>query len=178
VSTAEDFLDAAQTLLDHGSHSGHWRRSVSTSYYALFHALTSAAAVVVFNDALTQQAALRWFDHAAIRRVSKAIGDAPADETDSKLVRWVNETGGKFGFSTCPDRRLKTIGQSFVVLYKQREQADYYRPGEIDFSEDSADAVLSSARQCCQLVADIAGLPDFHRMASGMLRESVGRRTQ
>jgi hypothetical protein len=117
-------------------------------------------------------------NHAAIRRVSKAIGDAPVDDFDSKLVRWVSEQGGKYGFQTRPDPRLKTIGQSFVELHKKREQADYHRPGEIDFSEDSAAAVLSSARQCCQLVADIAELPDFHRMASGMLRESVGRRTQ
>jgi hypothetical protein len=149
MSTAEEFLDAAETLLDHGSHSGHWRRSTSTSYYALFHALTTAASVVVFRDELTQNASLRWFDHAAIRRVSLAISTAPADENESKLVRWVSEVGGKHGFDAHPEHRVQTICQSFVDLYKRREQADYYRPGEIDTSEGSARDCLDSAKRCC-----------------------------
>ncbi len=144
----------------------------------MFHALTAAASAVVFRDELTQHASLRWFDHAAIRRLSRAISSAPADDNDSKLVRWVSETGGKYGFEAHPEHRVQTICQSFVDLYKRREQADYYRAGEIDTSEISARDSFDSAKRCCQLVADVQDSADFYLMATGMLRESVGRRTQ
>lgn len=143
----------------------------------MFHALTTAASVVVFRDELTQHASLRWFDHAAIRRVSRAISTAPADKNDSKLVRWVSDVGGKHGFDAHPEHRVQTICQSFVDLYKRREQADYYRAGEIDTSESSARDSLDSAKRCCQLVAAVRDTADFYLMATGMLRESVGRRT-
>ncbi len=137
-----------------------------TSYYAVFHALTTAASAVLFRDELTQLASLRWFDHAAIRRVSSAISAAPADEVDSKLVRWVSEVGGKYGFTTRPEHRVQIVCQSFVDLYKRREQADYYRSGEIDTSESSARDSLASGQRCCEMIADLNDSTDFYLVAT------------
>lgn len=132
----------------------------------------------MFSDELTQHAALRWLDHAAIRRVLRAISGAPTVKEDSESVRWVNEVGAKYSFETNPDHGVQTICQSCVDLYKRREQADYYRPGEIDTSESSARDNLDSAKRCCHLVVDASGSADFYLMVTGMLRESIGGRAR
>jgi uncharacterized protein (UPF0332 family) len=51
MSTADEFLGAAQALLDHSSaSSGRRRRAISTAYYAAFHAVVEASTDLLFSS--------------------------------------------------------------------------------------------------------------------------------
>lgn len=78
MATADEFLEASQALIDAPSSGlGHWRRSISTSYYAAFHCVVEGAVDVLFKNALLATEARQWFDHKPLSEVSQTLSSMP-----------------------------------------------------------------------------------------------------
>jgi hypothetical protein len=177
MSTADEFLDAAATLIEYGTHAGHWRRAVSTAYYAGFHCLIDAACPIVFVDGTVQSRAKRWFEHSAMGAVARSVGSAPQDRSNLATVQnWVDTAGRKYGFDAPPSTEVATMCQLFAQLQERRLAADYFdTAGEAEVGE--ARDALAKARQLCALAKGCVAAPDCDRdfalVAAAMLHESV-----
>jgi len=93
------------------------RRSVSASYYALFHLLTSSASSLFASDAELKARINRGFNHGDMKKVSLLIanGKWPKSIMLPTMASSVN-----------PDMdKLKTIANAFVELQQARHAADY-----------------------------------------------------
>ncbi|MBW4039782.1 MAG: hypothetical protein HIU91_13110 [Acidobacteria bacterium] len=91
------------------------RRSVSTSYYALFHLLTSEAAAIIgsqMNINATRKMQ-RWFDHGEMKRVCGMFSTAEAPKQITSLL----------GSAVSVD--LQTVARAFIRLQEARHDADY-----------------------------------------------------
>jgi hypothetical protein len=91
------------------------RRSVSTSYYALFHLLTSEAVGIIGpNMSLVGTRKIqRWFEHSDMKRVCGIFSAASATRTITPIL----------GATVSLD--LQSIAQAFVRLQEARHEADY-----------------------------------------------------
>jgi hypothetical protein len=97
MATADEFLDAAAALVDHPSPGrGHWRRSISTAYYAAFHCVVEAACTSLFASEPASNAAKQWFEHASVAEVAAALASIPGDAT--KGAAWLAKSGAAMGF--------------------------------------------------------------------------------
>ena len=76
MTLAADLVKAAETLA-HGDTEGHWRRSLSTAYYAAFHCLIEYAVPLVFANEEAQRRARTWFEHSDMSTVAAAFSTAP-----------------------------------------------------------------------------------------------------
>jgi hypothetical protein len=181
VATAEDFLAAADTLITHGADSGHWRRAVSTSYYAAFHCLIDAFAPLVFADSLTQDECREWFSHSDMKAVATTIASVPpsidlaqADERQLRsMAEWLKNVSA-YGFTTRPSSEVVEICRLFKGLQERRHQADYFAGGGRSQATE-ANKALTDARRICFLVSACSSSadPDFHWLGAQMLRASL-----
>jgi hypothetical protein len=118
VSLAGDLLEQAGHLAKRERQrprQASLRRSVSSSYYAVFHLLTSEASRLVGQN-LTPAAAhriQRWFDHHEMKRVC-GMFSTPAPPRSIALVLGV-----------APSIEIQGIAQSFIQLQEARIEADY-----------------------------------------------------
>lgn len=91
------------------------RRSVSCSYYALFHLLTAEATALVGPN-LTIDAAhrvQRWFDHGEMKRVCGMFSKPAAPQQLDAIL------------GTPVSADLQSVAQSFIQLQEARQDADY-----------------------------------------------------
>lgn len=70
MSLSSELLQVPKDLWQ-GSTPGHWRRAVSTAYYAVFHLLLEEAAATFGLDGTLATAVQRSFDHKQMSKVSK-----------------------------------------------------------------------------------------------------------
>lgn len=186
MSTADDFLKAADTLA-HGDTEGHWRRAESTAYYAAFHCVIEAAVPLIFNDREAQGRARGWFEHSPMSTVAAAFSNAPSRPVDNsddellaayfeKLKRW-REQVRKYDLSEPPSIEVQKLAGIFVALQRRRHAADYFAPeGEPQrVLRTGALQKVKDARRFCALVESCveASDRDFVRLASEMMRASI-----
>jgi len=116
---AYELLDLAYELAGLGAGRGkpkmEWlRRSISTSYYALFHELAySAACLLCGEDGVAEpqrNRVVRWISHTDVLTLVQAVRD-PKKPIAGVLLR--------------PAPNLVRVGNTFVNLQERREQADY-----------------------------------------------------
>lgn len=180
MATAEEFLAAADTLIEHGTNTGHWRRAVSTAYYAAFHCVVDAFAPIVFADKVTQDECRAWFSHAEMKAVATtiasvppAIGIPPAEKELRAMADWLKNVS-PYGFTDRPSNSVVEICRLFKGLQERRHQADYFASGGASQSTEANKAV-TDARRICELVSRCLnqGDPDFRRLGGQMLRASL-----
>lgn len=181
MSTAEEFLDAAQTLVDHGTHSGHQRRAISTAYYAAFHSLIDTFAPIVFQDPVTQDECRQWFNHGDMRAVASTIGSLPPpartvsdSETEHRAFAAWLKNANSYGFTAAPTPEVVEICRLFKELQERRHEADYFGDGGVSKTNEAENA-CTAARRICELVATCVETndSDFRRLGAQMLRSSL-----
>lgn len=135
---ADELLSLASALAYEAAGAGrprtiYLRRSVSSSYYALFHELCEQAATALLGSASSpsQPSVKRWVSHADVRALCEAMtGNGRA------AVRLAVST---------PDADLVRIADAVVTLQDQRHLADY---------DDSFDLDKAGALSALQLSRD------------------------
>ena len=113
------------------------RRSVSSSYYAVFHHICGSAATTIAPNvsAETNYRIRRWFDHAELKKV--CLHFLPP-KLKQPLLGLIGESASK---------DLRTVARNFIQLQDARHSADYdlsYTPTSSDgntFIEFAADAI-------------------------------------
>lgn len=125
-SMVDRLLQAAEQLLRTGSRSAAYRRrSVSTAYYAVFHALAKLCAETLLVDAKHSDDAYakiyRALDHGPLRNVflQVPLKDHPA---------------------------IKLLGESIITLQAERHRADYSPPDKDMFTVPEVDEIIKQAR--------------------------------
>lgn len=168
MSTADEFLAAAQTLLDHPTPGpGHWRRAISTAYYAAFHAIVEAATETLFATSTAQEAARQWFEHGKVADIAQTVGDATGPIPAVGLPRPASAEHRQF----CV--RLRD-------LYSKRQTADYFSAQALGLTESDARSAVANARAICAQLAiwQSAHDSDFELIALAMLRKSVNAKNR
>jgi len=163
----EQLLDAAEILIDHGTHPGHWRRSISSSYYAAFHAITGSGAALIFQEDLVADRGRRWFQHRAIAAIAQAVTSAKLEEDWRRL-----------GFAEQPSNSIAVTCQKLVSLQRRREDADYAAPTTGPPRATEARKALADARAICEDVQAYAAHPaneQFVTVVAEMMSRSVER---
>jgi hypothetical protein len=98
------------------------RRAISTAYYALFHAITRAAAEHALPGApeAEKNTFTRHVNHAAIRQVCGWInGKEPPQAVEATVARLRGNA------------RISAVAATFVALHQAREDADYNHEADI-----------------------------------------------
>jgi hypothetical protein len=174
VAAADDFLEAAESLVVAVTPGlGHWRRSISTSYYAAFHAVVEASVLVVIKPPLAQLGARSWFDHGPMADVATSLGQAPSDP--NKLAGWLNSGGGSLGFDSLPSTAEVEFGKRYRSLYDQRQLADYFNHGALGLGEGDARSALANATAVLSQTKSwlTTGNLNFEKIAFAMLEKSI-----
>jgi uncharacterized protein (UPF0332 family) len=107
---ADDLLEQARHLANREPkrpRQASWRRAVSTTYYALFHLLTTAA-VAKWKPSRQRSALARAFDHSVMNQACKKTNDKNFPAPNAPKVR-----------------NLKRLANIFMQLQQQRHLADY-----------------------------------------------------
>jgi hypothetical protein len=106
------------------------RRSISTSYYSLFHELTYSAAMLLCGDGpgaeVQRNRVVRWISHTDLLALTQAVLD-PKKAAAAALGQ--------------PSPGLTQVADTFVDLQELRELADY------DYSYDVSRSVAMDAAQ-------------------------------
>ena len=112
------------------------RRSISTSYYALFHYLAVSAATLLYGEGPSAEAqrnrVVRWIGHSDVLQLARAVRD-PRRPVAGLLLR------------PAPD--LSRIAEAFESLQGVRELADYEhqydvsRAVALEAADNAADAM-------------------------------------
>jgi hypothetical protein len=170
MATADEFLEASQALIDAPSSGlGHWRRSISTSYYAAFHCVVEGAVDVLFQNVQLANEVRQWFDHKPLSEVSQTLSSMPLG---SNLQSW---SGAQtYGFvNSDPD--FQQFGQQLRSLYDKRHAADYFKPEALNYGQGDAITALADARAVCAAVNiwRTGPNPNFERIAFTFLKKSV-----
>lgn len=140
MNLAQSLLQTADALLTidpRRPKQSNLRRSISTSYYALFHLLTREAARQVVSERVnepTHAAVCRALDHGEMQRACRSFqaGYGGLPITVRALLS-----------SVPPD--VQIVASAFVLLQQQRHEADY-NVGR-SFSRTQADLCLVRARE-------------------------------
>jgi uncharacterized protein (UPF0332 family) len=175
MSTAEEFLEAARTLtLADSAGLGHFRRAISTAYYAAFHATVEASVSVLFASAIAVEESKRWFEHGKIADVARAIASAPIDA--KRVAEWVTNGSHGIGFDSEPSMELRLFGRRMRDLYDQRQTADYFGQAALTLGMGTAIVAIDSAERVCSQLSAWSNNGDvaFERVALAMLSKSVG----
>lgn len=99
-----ELIDQAIALASGGNPTqADLRRSISASYYAVFHLLTTEAAAY-WSHRDSRAAFARIFEHSALRRSANRLLDA----------------------KTPPPSALRTVAKAFLLLQDERYLADYH----------------------------------------------------
>lgn len=163
----DQLLSAAEVLIEHGEHPGHWRRSVSSSYYAAFHAITGSGAALVFQENLVADRGRRWFKHHAMAGVAQSVTSAAGPDDWRRL-----------GFRQQPSSVIQSTCRKFVSLHSRREGADYAGRVTGPPRETEARKALTDARSICDDVKRYVGAPpneEFVVVVAEMMSRSVDR---
>ncbi len=91
------------------------RRSISSSYYALFHKINQEAVSLIAPDVTStiNQRIQRWFDHAEMKKI---CGRFTKQELDQPLRDLLGTTASA---------DLQTVAANFIQLQEARHSADY-----------------------------------------------------
>ena len=138
MTLADELLDAAEVLRTHGT-DGANRRAISTSYYAVFHAVCASTELIISTNAAAE-AARRSIAHTQLARIAWQI--SPIDKTEgtkrADAHRRDLETCGILG-DVRPE--LLELAEHIARLHGARESADYdtrTEPSQID-TDNSVD---------------------------------------
>jgi hypothetical protein len=170
MATADEFLEASQALIDAPSSGlGHWRRSISTSYYAAFHCVVEGAVDVLFRNAALANEVRQWFDHKPLSEVSGTLASMPLG---SNFVSW---SGARAYGLASPAPEFQQFGQRMRSLYDTRHAADYFKPEALHYGKGDARTALADARAVCDSVNTWRAEPNptFERIAFTFLKKSV-----
>jgi len=124
MSFPQDLLEQANHLANREKKrpkQASLRRSISTSYYALFHLLTTDATAIVGADMTlaARQVMVRWFKHGDMKRVCNFFSTAKA-HTNKDAPR---QLASMLGPSVSAD--LQSVASAFIKLQEARHEADY-----------------------------------------------------
>ncbi len=111
-----DLLQVAEELAV-GATPAHWRRSVSTAYYAVFQLFSFEAATLVDCGARLRHTLHGAIDHATLRDISKALAPGRNRDEGKKLREALFE-------NEVPDR-MQELCRLVLQLYEARRSADY-----------------------------------------------------
>jgi hypothetical protein len=170
MATADEFLAASQALIDAPLGGlGHWRRSISTSYYAGFHCVVEGTVEVLFRNAVLANEVRQWFDHKPLSEVCGTLSSMPPG---SNFGSWSGAT--TYGLAS-PDPDFKEFGQRMRGLYDKRQAADYFKPEALRYGQGDAITALADARAVCAAVNAwrTGPNPTFERIAFTFLKKSV-----
>lgn len=151
------FEQAAFLLLKGDGNQDDLRKAVATAYYALFHAVLTAAADHVVGkdrrDSKIYELAYRSIDHKALRVLCSGVanGDLPA-----AYAPYVPEGG--FG------EQITNFATVLVPLQKKRHEADY--SPSLTLAAASVAILLKEARQALD---DFNAAPEEQRQAFAAL---------
>ena len=175
MPAAEDFLTAAETLAGSSQPGlGHFRRAISTAYYAAFHCVVEASVEVLFASQVARDESRKWFEHGRMADVAQAVRDAPTDP--KKVQEWITNGAAGIGLTSEPSKELRTFGQQMRGLYDQRQLADYFSTPALALGKGDALRSIANARSVCQQVGVWTAARDvgFERVSFAMLSRSVG----
>lgn len=122
--------------LGQGSTHGHWRRAVSTAYYAVFHLLLEEATAIFGLDGPLATAVQRSFDHKEMSKVSKQFSHAHNTEIlpnvgklrlPSDLVQFA------LGFNELQGARIEADYDSASVKISQTWAQNFVEEAEAAF---------------------------------------------
>jgi hypothetical protein len=131
ITYGEELLETAERLLDRRAGqkgrlpSAPVRRSISTSYYALFHFLLDEAASRIIgtgNDLRIRRRILaRTLTHTGVKAALDKVRGATADASVADFLRTAD---GQVGAATIP-LFAQTIAKAFADAQAKRHDADY-----------------------------------------------------
>ena len=135
------------------------RRALSASYYAVFHALTSAGARMVApnSDVLRNQVA-RAFNHGAMRKVCDAYVRSPGKPFTAPLAQ-LNPSA--------PDQRLIQVADAFGHLQDARHAADYDLASAVNLAD--AARLLAAADLALSNFKGVQSAPDTEVFLTALL---------
>jgi hypothetical protein len=154
ASLADELLALARLLDSTQNSEAAFRRSVSTSYYSVFHLLIEASYQDVFHADLDRRF-VRSFDHKEIDIRSREIYENAGSRRPFDFE-------AAFGFTTpCVD--LVTLATNVSALMKARHIADYdtKRP---HFGRGDSTSALVLAEACHAAVAALRASTDMHQL--------------
>jgi uncharacterized protein (UPF0332 family) len=114
-----DLISAARLLAEaEAATEAHFRRAISTAYYALFHHVLSAGAARFLRDGKTDGAAFsvlyRGFSHGRMKTVCESLNAAALSRTFARQFRRISVSLDMRAFATI-----------FLALQEGRQIADY-----------------------------------------------------
>ena len=172
MPAADEFLEAAETLAN-AQQLGHFRRAISTAYYAAFHCVVEASVDVLFASQIARDESRRWFEHGAMADVAQAVRDSPTHP--GKLDAWIATGAAGLGLTSEPSPEFRKFGEDMRGLYDQRQLADYFSAPALTLGKGDALRSVANARRVCSQVGQWATSRDvvFERVALAMLSRSV-----
>lgn len=131
MSLADELLSlAARLLSSEMKNEATFRRSISTSYYAVFHLLVNAATEMLIEG--SQREGLR----AAVRRAFTHTRMADACKAFMRDRHKLSAL-----ISSSPSQELRWVCQSFLELQEERHRSDYDTSASISY-DDAFDALI------------------------------------
>lgn len=126
------------------------RRAVSTAYYALFHAITRAAAEHALPGASEPElnAFTRHFGHSAIKQVCGWITGGPPPEAIAPTVDRLRADAG-----------ISAVAATFIALHQAREDADYNH--DADITRPTTLGLIQRSENAVGIVEADAGSNEF-----------------
>lgn len=126
------------------------RRAISTAYYALFHAITRAAAEHALPGApeSEQNAFTRHVGHTAIKQVCGWIN---GDQPPQAIAATVDRLRG--------NARVSAVAATFSALHQAREDADYNH--DADITRPTTLGLIQRSENAVQIVEADAATNDF-----------------
>ena len=121
MTLSQDLISHAFDLLSPAANNGNdpseisSRRSISASYYALFHAINADAVALIAPDVPPElnHRIQRWFDHAEMKRICGRFTKPVLDQPLKGLI----------GSAASED--LQRVASAFAQLQDDRHSADY-----------------------------------------------------
>lgn len=123
MTLADEILAAAELLAESGATEGAYRRSVSSAYYAAFHALIDAAVDLILKPPIARERGRRLFAHTEMMlKVCKTYSTTPKPGNNDRA--YLNALA-LYGQLQRPRSEVLEITAAFVQLHQLREHADY-----------------------------------------------------
>lgn len=120
-----------------------YRRAISSAYYALFHAITLAAASILAPDNASRHELVRSFGHGDLKRITVWVYGGKPPEGLERSVGALRD-----------DPRVRMLSAAFRRLIEAREIADYDH--NASFLQSDVYDLVSIAHEAVDLVEDPA----------------------
>jgi hypothetical protein len=168
MSLAEDLLQQAKALCELDSYrpkQANLRRSVSSAYYALFHALVAAGveSMVPARSELRHLVA-RKFQHGTMKATAERAGQAERQKRNERK---------KDPAAPADNSDLLQLASAFVSLQEARHLADY-APDEV-LTKLQARTHIEDAAQAMRALEKIRATPAAERLLWEMLLGKLER---